>query len=87
MSRSTFLAAFSLCAVRGDLLEFRVRIRIRFSRQRRLKQPLRNNVGETAIRRGRVRVVLNCEAEVTGRRLTGAFQHILATTDELDDGQ
>ena len=69
---------FLLRAVGRNGSQFVIGIWILLSREHGLDQPLRDNIGETAVGRGRVRVVLDREAEVTGRRFSCLFQHVLA---------
>ena len=78
---------FFLRAVRGDGGQFVIGIRIWLARKHRFDQALRDNVGEAAVRRGGVRVVLYRKAKVTGSGFSGGLQNILTGTDEFDNGK
>ena len=80
-----FGRVFFLRTVCGDRGEFAVGVRIRLSREHRFNQPLRDHVGEAAVGRGGVRVVLNRETKMSGRNIAGSLQNIFAGTNEFDN--
>src|SRR5580658_3117702 len=53
-----------LCTMQGERIEFLGRVRRRAAGHRRFQQPQRDQIGEAAVRRSRVRVVLERKAEV-----------------------
>ena len=86
ISRSTFRAASSLsvqcCAMARELV---VRVRRRLAGEHGLDQPLRDEIREPPVRRRRMRVVLDGEAEVPGLGIAGPLEHVLARPHQLDD--
>ena len=83
--RSTLFAASSCCgAVAASVRELVVPSRRRAARQRRLDQALGDEVGEAAVGRRRVGVVLDRQAEVTRGRPPGALDDVLAGAQQLD---
>jgi len=80
-------AVFHQRAMDGDGIEIVHGIGLRRLGEPGLEQPLRDHVGEAAVGRGGVGVVLDSEAEVAGGSLVGLDQHVLAGAHELDDRQ
>jgi hypothetical protein len=78
---------FFLRAVRRDGSQLVVGIRICLTCEHCFNQPLRDNVGETPVRRRGVRIVLYREAKVAGGSFARALQNVLTGTDEFDDGK
>src|SRR5689334_24619700 len=63
------------------------RVRRLLPRQRRLHQPVRDEVRKAPVRRGGMRVVLHRQAEMPDGLLSRFLQHVLARSHGLDDGQ
>src|SRR2546430_13610335 len=57
------------------------------ARERGLHKPLRDEIREAAVGRGRVRVVIHCEPEMPLDGFTGALAHILPGAEELHHRQ
>lgn len=65
----------------------RCRCRRQLIRERRLDEALRHEVRKAAIGRGRMRVILDGETEVSLFWVAGTFEHVLAGSHEFDDRQ
>ena len=55
--------------------------------ERGFHEPLRHEVGIAPVRRGRVGVILDRQAEVSLFRIAGPLEHVLARSHQLDDRQ
>ena len=65
-------------AVGGDHGKLVIGVRVRLPGEHRLDQSLRHDVRKAAIGRGRVRVILHGQAEVSWRGLARPFQNIFS---------
>ena len=71
----------------GEAGQVVLRVRRCRAGQRRLEQPLRDQVGITPIGRGRVGVVLHGQPEVPGPLFAGPLEGVLPGAEQLDDAQ
>src|SRR5262249_51364135 len=78
-------AVFLLCAVSGQSTELFAAIRCRSSLERCLQHALREEIGKTPIRCGRVGVVLDGKSEVSLRLSTRKLKCVFTPAQELHD--
>src|ERR1700691_5119201 len=71
--------------MRGKRTQLVLGVRRGLPGQRSLQQPLRNDIREAAIGCGCVSAVIECQAKVAFGRLAGAFEDVLAGTQQLYD--
>ncbi len=76
-----------LGTVRRDRHQIAVAVRPGLARKGGLDQPLRHDVGKTAIRRRGVRIRSHGESEVAGRGVAGDLGHVLASAEQLQHGE
>ena len=86
--RSTF-ALLSSCSVqcRASAVELAVVVRHGLAGERGFQQALRHQIGEAAVRRGRVRVVAHRESEVAVERLARTTDRVFTRAKQLDHRQ
>jgi len=72
-------------ALRRDLFQLAQTVRRRMPRQRRFHEPLRHEIGEPPVRRGRMRIVAHGEAEVPGWLRPWRIDDVLAAAQQADD--
>ena len=79
--------AFLLRAVCRELPQLLLAVGRGAARERGFHEPLRDEIREAAVGRGRVRVVIDCEPEMPLDGNTRALAHILRGAEELHDRQ
>ena len=73
--------------MRGQRHQLIAGVRRRLPRQRGLDEPLRDEIGKTPIRRGRVGVGVDGQTEMPRRLIAWNLGHVLSAAEQLQHGQ